>query len=130
MENNNSFQGTISALFKGMEQFTASKTVVGEAVHVGDAWIIPLADVTFGALASSKKEEKKNNNGGGIGGKVNPTAVLVVQNGMTKLITLKHQDGLTKLMDLVPDVMNRFMPGKESPEVQEVVDQVSKPETF
>ena len=31
-----------------------------------------------------------------MGGKVSPSAVLVISNGMTKLVNIKNQDGLTK----------------------------------
>ena len=32
-----------------------------------------------------------------------PCAVLVIQNGTTKLVNVKNQDGLTKVLDMVPD---------------------------
>ena len=31
-----------------------------------------------------------------------PCAVLVIQNGTTKLVNVKNQDGLTKVLDMVP----------------------------
>ena len=40
-----------------------------------------------------------------------PCAVLVIQNGTTKLVNVKNQDGLTKILDMVPDFVNRFVPG-------------------
>ena len=43
---------------------------------------------------------------------MSPSAILVIQNGMTKLINIKHQDAMTKIIDMVPDFMNRFM-GKD-----------------
>ena len=41
-KNNNSFESTVSSLFKGMDQFISSKTVVGDAITVGDTIILPL----------------------------------------------------------------------------------------
>ena len=32
----NNFKGTVEALFHGMEGVVSSKTVVGEAIHIGD----------------------------------------------------------------------------------------------
>ena len=55
--------------------------------------------------------DKKNNGGGGLAGKMTPCAVLVIQNGTTKLVNVKNQDGLTKVLDMVPDFVNRFVPG-------------------
>ncbi len=79
------FQNTVESLFKGMENFVSTKTVVGEAVTVGDTIIIPLVDVTFGVAASAKSEEKKDNGGGGMGGKISPSAVLVIRTAQPDL---------------------------------------------
>ena len=38
----NSFQNTVEALFKGMDSFITTKTVVGDAITVGDTIILPL----------------------------------------------------------------------------------------
>ena len=64
------FQNTVESLFKGMENFITTKTVVGDAITVGDTIILPLVDVSFGVAASAKSEDKKNNGGGGMGGKI------------------------------------------------------------
>ncbi len=37
-----------------------------------------------------------------------PSAVLVIQNGTTKLVNIKNQDGITKILDMVPDFVNKF----------------------
>ena len=96
MEKENNFKDTVNSLFKGMDGFVSAKTVVGDAIHVGDTIILPLVDVSFG---------------GGLAGKMTPCAVLVIQNGTTKLVNVKNQDGLTKVLDMVPDFVNRFVPG-------------------
>ncbi len=44
-------------------------------------------------------------------GKMTPSAVLVIQNGSTKLVNIKNQDGLTKVLDMVPDFVDRFASG-------------------
>ena len=49
-----------------------------------------------------------------MGGKVSPSAVLVISNGVTKLVNIKNQDGLTKILDMVPDFLNKFTDGKKS----------------
>lgn len=43
-----------------------------------------------------------------MGGKITPSAVLVIQNGTTKLVNIKNQDGVTKILDMVPDFVNKF----------------------
>ena len=126
------FQQNVDALFRGMEQFMTSKTVVGQAVQVGNATLLPLVDVSFGMMASSKAEPQKHGGGGGMGGKMIPSAVLVIQNGTTRLISIKNQDGISRLIDLMPDLVNRFKTsGKPDPKVQKAVDDVADSgETF
>ena len=104
----NSFHTTVESLFKGMDSFITTKTVVGDAIHIGDTIILPLVDVSFGVAAGAFSQEKKNNGGGGMGGKIMPSAVLVIQNGTTKLVNIKNQDGITKILDMVPDFVNKF----------------------
>ena len=108
----NSFNNTVESLFKGMDSFITTKTVVGDAIHIGDTIILPLVDVSFGVAAGAFSQEKKNNGAGGMGGKINPSAVLVIQNGQTKLVNIKNQDGMTKILDMVPDIVNKFTSGK------------------
>lgn len=109
----NQFPSTVEALFKGMDNFITTKTVVGEPVKIdANTTIIPLVDVSCGMAAGSFAQSAKTNGGGGLSAKMSPSAILVIQNGMTKLVNIKHQDAMTKIIDMVPDFMNRFM-GKD-----------------
>lgn len=111
----NNFQSKVESLFKGMDGYIHSKTVVGDAITVGDTIILPLIDVSFGVAAGAIEGQdngrRKNNGGGGMGCKMTPSAVLVIQNGTSKLVNVRNQDGLTKVLDMVPDFVNRFTSG-------------------
>ena len=72
------------------------RTVVGDAIHVGDTIILPLVDVSFGVGAGAFAGDKKNNGGGGLAGKMTPCAVLVIQNGTTKLVNVRTRMVLLK----------------------------------
>ena len=122
----NSFNNTVESLFKGMDNFITTKTVVGDAIHIGDTIILPLVDVSFGVAAGAFSQEKKNNVAGGMGGKINPSAVLVIQNGVTKLVNIKNQDGMTKILDMVPDFINKFTSGKDT---DDIIDDVVSDDT-
>ncbi len=102
----------IDALFKGMDQFVSTKTVVGDAVKIGDAIILPLVDVTCGMAAGSFQKQAKESGGGGMNARISPSAVLIIQNGVAKLVNVKNQDAMSKVIDMVPDLVNRFMSGK------------------
>lgn len=104
----NSFNSTVESLFRGMDSFITTKTVVGDAIHIGDTILLPLVDVSFGVAAGAFMQDKKNNGAGGMGGKIIPSAVLVIQDGTTKLVNIKNQDGVTKILDMLPDFVNKF----------------------
>lgn len=110
----NNFSATVEALFKGMDGFLTTKTVVGDAVKFDDGTIIlPLVDVSFGVGAGAFAGDKKNNAGGGMGGKISPSSVLVIKDGHAKLVNVKNQDLVTKVIDMVPDVLDRFTKDKK-----------------
>ena len=113
MASENNFQTTVDSLFKGMNSFITTKTVVGEAVHIGDTIILPLVDVSFGVGASARSEDKKSGGGGGMGGKMTPSAVLVIRDGSVKLVNIKNQDAVTKVLDMIPDIVDRFTKPKK-----------------
>ena len=118
----NQFAEQAEALFRGMNAFVSTKTVVGAPQQAGDAIIIPLVDVSCG-MATGAFSGTKSSDGNGAGGmstKISPAAVLIIQNGATRLINVKNQDAVTRVMDLVPDVINRFTANsKISPETTE-----------
>ena len=104
----NDFRSTCETLFRGMDGFISSKTVVGEAIELKDGTVIlPLMDVSFGVGAGAM-EGKNNNGGGGIGGKMSPSALLIISNGTTRLVSVKNQDTVNKIIDMVPDFINKF----------------------
>ena len=127
-KNSNNFETTVSSLFQGMDHFISSKTVVGDAITVGDTIILPLVDVSFGVGAGASSSDSKNNGAGGLGGRISPSAVLVIKDGNIRLVNVKNQDAVTKILDMVPDFVNRFTSGKSressDPEVDRAVDEL------
>lgn len=123
----NNFKTTVEALFKGMDGVVSSKTVIGEAIHIDDTIILPLVDVSFAIGAGSFSGDKKDKGAGGIGGKMTPSAVLVIRDGMTRLVNIKNQDTMTKILDMVLELVNRFTDKKEENVTEEdVMDLLDK----
>lgn len=121
MSETNNLKTTVESLFKGMDGFVSSKTVVGDAIHVDDVTILPLIDVSFGMGAGSNQGDKKEKGMGGLGGKITPSAVLVIKDGSTRLVNIKNQDTITKLLDLVPNVLDKVTARKEDKVTEEDV---------
>ena len=122
----NEFQGVVESLLQGMDTVLSTKTVVGEATTVGDTIILPLVDVSFGVGAGAGNNSQKGSasGAGGLGGKMTPSAVLVIQNGSVKLVNIKNQDTVTKILDMIPDLVDKFTQPKEPDDISddEVVD--------
>lgn len=126
MADKENFQGVVESLLKGMDTVLSTKTVVGEATQVGDTIILPLVDVSFGVGAGAGNNGQKNSasGAGGLGGKMTPSAVLVIKDGSTKLVNIKNQDTVTKILDMIPDIVDKFTKPKEKDDMSdaEVVD--------
>ncbi len=110
---NDMFNDTVNTLFQGMDGFVSTKTVVGDAIHIGDTIIVPLVNVTFGVAAGAFRGEKKLNSGGGLGGKLSPSAVLVIHNGVTRMISVDNNSGVEKILDMIPDFVEKFTSKKD-----------------
>ena len=105
---NNNFSEVVSSLLSGVDNFLSTKTVVGQATQIGDTIILPLVDVAFGVAAGAFSDgSAKNSGAGGLGGKMSPSAVLVIQDGHTKLVNIKNQDSITKILDMVPELVDK-----------------------
>lgn len=127
----NQFGGVVESLLKGMDTVLSTKTVVGEATKIGDTIILPLVDVSFGigAGAGSNGEKKSQKGAGGLGGKMTPSAVLVIgKNGSTKLVNIKNQDTVTKVLDMIPDLVEKFTAKKEEMIPDEEAVEIAFPE--
>jgi len=99
---------SINALCEKLGEFVSSKTVVGEAVHVGDITLIPLIEATFGVGAGGNEKGGKDGCAGGMGGKIAPNAVIAIVDGRVQLINIKNQDALNKIIDLAPSIVSKL----------------------
>lgn len=103
------FNETIHGLLSGMKGYISTKTVVGEAITLADGTVlVPLVDVSFGVGVGAFNKEAKNKAGGGMGGKMTPSAVLLIKDGNTRMVSIKDQDTMSRMFDMIPDVLTRL----------------------
>ncbi len=113
------FKSNIDALMKGMEGYLNTKTVVGEAINVGDNILVPLADVSFGVGAGAFEGNQKNRGGGGMGAKITPTAILVINATGAHIVSVKEKpDIFQRLLEMAPGLINKLT-GKEEKGTEE-----------
>ena len=102
-------------------------TIIGEPIETSNnVTIIPISKVSFGFAAGgseftgetideySKKEKEEEiqyrlpfGGGAGAGVSINAVAFLVIQNGNVKLIPVTHTSSIDKLLDYVPDLIEK-----------------------
>ena len=107
------FANIVESLFTGMNAVASSKTVVGEPIVVGDTTILPLTEITFGLGAGNGRADRKIDGKGAIGGRITPVAALVVRPDSVRLVSIRNQDSISKVLDMVPDVLEKFAAGKK-----------------
>lgn len=103
-------------------------TIIGEPIETTNGiTIIPISKVCFGFAAGGsefsgetlKEYNRKDKDeeieyklpfggGAGAGVSIHPVAFLVVQDGSVKLMPVDHESCLDKLLDYIPDLMQRM----------------------
>ena len=112
-EETNHITTVVKSLMDGAEGVLTSQTVGGAPVRIGEQIIIPLSDVSIGCGAGSDGTDHKDKGAGGFSAKMTPTAVMIIKDGQTKVVNIKDQTAITKLVDMIPDVIDKIK-GKKS----------------
>lgn len=120
MEKKHPIENLMLTAMTSLESMVDVNTIIGDTVTSSDGTtIIPVSKVSFGFAAggsefNSNKLNKFSENGnlpfgGGSGAGVNisPMAFLVVKDGMVKLLTMDSTGPVDKLVELLPDVLNK-----------------------
>lgn len=105
----NNFQNVMKSLMDGANGVLTSKTVVGSPIEIGDTILVPLSDVTIGCGAGANNGNNSNAGGGGFSAKMSPSAVLIIKNGNTKVVNIKDQTNITRLIDMVPETVDKIL---------------------
>ena len=120
-------EGLMITAMNSIEDMIDVNTIIGEPIEAGsNITIIPISKVSFGFAAGGsefkgetideyKKVDKEEEiqyrlpfgGGSGAGVSINPIAFLVVQNGNVKLLPVNHFSAIDKLLDYMPDLMEK-----------------------
>ena len=120
MEKKHPIENLMLTAMTSLESMVDVNTIIGDTVTSTDGTtIIPVSKVSFGFAAGGSEfntnklnKFSENSNlpfGGGSGAGVNisPMAFLVVKDGMVKLLTMDSTGPVDKLVELLPDVLNK-----------------------
>ena len=127
MEEQHPIEGLMVTAMNSIKQMIDVNTIIGDPIKALDnTVIIPISKVGFGFAAggseftgetvnSYNRREKEENikyrlpfgGGSGAGVNITPVAFLIVQNDTVKLIEASHSSVLDKLVEYVPDVIEK-----------------------
>lgn len=139
MSENNSIKNHedgLKELAESLNGFFSSKVTVGESIKVGDVLLIPFNDVSYG-IGVGEYQGKAGGTAGGLGAKMSPTAILMIQGSSVRLINIKNEQAVVKLIDMVPgivnsvpDIVDRFKLrfAKNDPDVHKTVNDMKENE--
>ena len=87
----NEVKNNLESIFQSFQEMIKVETVVGEALHIGDA-------------------------GGGGGAKLEPTAILVIKGERVEMFSIKqdgyHASGFEKLLTMAPEIIEKMKKDK------------------
>ena len=116
---NSYIKNNLETIFERFKEMIKVETVVGEAVHIGDAILVPFVDVTFGFGSggmNGKTETGRQSAGGGGGAKLEPAAILVIKGDRVEMFSNK-KDGyqasaFEKLIAMAPEIIEKMKKDK------------------
>ena len=103
-------------IFEDFKQMITTESVVGQPIYLGDATIVPFVDVSFGFGTGQTGTDGKATGGAG-GGRMTPTAVLILKGERVELFSIKNAASTTtidKVLNMVPEVVSHFRKKKEA----------------
>lgn len=125
-------EGLMNTAMNSIKEMIDVNTIIGEPIETSNnIVVIPVSKVNFGFAAGGSefygKVEKKSSiknesedqkdgkqarmpfgGGSGAGVSINPIAFIVVQSTGVKLLPVEHSSSLDKLLDLIPDFVDRI----------------------
>lgn len=120
-------EGLMETAMNSIQDMVDVNTIIGEPIETSNnMMIIPISKVSFGFAAGGsefsgetideyKKKDKEEQvqyrlpfgGGSGAGVSINPVAFLVVCKDSIKLMPISHSSTVDKLMDYVPDIIEK-----------------------
>ena len=120
-------EGLMTTAMNSIQDMIDVNTIIGEPIETSNnIVIIPISKVSFGFAAGgsefrgetvdeyTKKDKEEAiqyrlpfGGGSGAGVTINPVAFLVIQANSVKLMPVTHSSSIDKLLDYVPDIMEK-----------------------
>ncbi|MCQ2097147.1 MAG: sporulation protein [Fibrobacter sp.] len=101
-------------LLEKLRFITQADTVIGKAIQAGDTTIVPVSRVSVGFGIGGHQNKGETSASGG-GATVEPVAFLVINGEDVRIMPISKDTTLmTKIMDIVPDVVGKIAKKKKA----------------
>ncbi len=127
--NEHPIEGLMNTAMNNLKDMIDVDTIVGDAIECGNnTTIIPISKVSFGFAAGGSEFNSETleqyskegvdedisyklpfGGGSGAGVNITPIGFLVVAEAGVKMLPVNHCSAIDKLLDYVPDVVNKLM---------------------
>ena len=118
MDNSN-IKNNLEQIFESFREMIKVETVVGQAVHIGDAILVPFVDVTFGFGSgglNGKTDNGSNSIGSGGGARLEPAAILDIKGDRVEMFSIKkggyQASAFEKLIAMAPEIIDKMKKDK------------------
>lgn len=116
---NSYIKNNLEQIFESFREMIKVETVVGQAVHIGDAILVPFVDVTFGFGSgglNGKTDNGSNSIGSGGGARLEPAAILVIKGDRVEMFSIKkggyQASAFEKLIAMAPEIIDKMKKDK------------------
>ena len=116
---NSKIKNNLEQIFESFREMIKVETVVGQAVHIGDAILVPFVDVTFGFGSgglNGKTDNGSNSIGSGGGARLEPAAILVIKGDRVEMFSIKkggyQASAFEKLIAMAPEIIDKMKKDK------------------
>ena len=102
----------LTSIIDELRKISATETVVGKPVGLGDKKVVPVSRITvgFGVGGGEGKSKEKNEQfagGGGGGARVEPVGFIVMEGDRVSFLP-SRADKFDGIIELIPDVVEKF----------------------
>lgn len=101
-------------LLEKIKLITQAETIIGKPIIEGETTIVPVNKISLGFGVGGHVGKGDSTASGG-GATVEPVAFLVIHGGDVRLLPVtKDSSVVSKVMDLVPDLVAKFRPSSQT----------------
>lgn len=107
MTENLNIRESLEFVLNKVREHIKTETIIGEPIKIAGITLLPIIEMSVAIGCNGVRPDQRFDTGAaGIGGKVCVTAILEIKDGITRLIPIKSDMDMKKLLGLFPDILD------------------------